>query len=257
MASLVCACPITTENNLLDASRKELCTSKKIFEELNYIKTAKYHVLLNRLGELELRSNNLVEAVSYLRASQEYFVDRSPKSVFYIESISGQAHILRFQNDFDGAMALLKQAICISDENGIRCRTYRIAKDRYDQEHEKISICEGRRLLQMALESEDSNLAVCASLPIEYLSFASNAWADRIGNGGFGAVFKGRDTVANFTFAIKTILPDRLDNEERAKFKKEIEVRLSKLIFQLAYTMNIEVVIISTPPQYHSCFRIL
>lgn len=265
---------ILTECGVFEASRTELNKSKKLFEELHCQKTTEYFRLLNRIGHMELRCNNLNDAASYFWTTQEYFLDRHPNSVFYVETLCGLARVLSLQNDNAGALGKLEDAVQICKKNNIQCRAYIVAVELLDQinaeqsedkerkencgqksykhaGHDDVEVLgerdngskaesfhdvakmpaddnkiwEGRRLLQEALESDDSLPFSCSSLPIEYLDYASYSWANKIGSGGFGAVYKGRDKVANFTFAIKTILPDRLEDEEKAKFKDEIQVR--------------------------------
>jgi hypothetical protein len=238
--------------------------SKKVFEELHLRKCHEYFDVLNIIGELELRCSHLSEAALCFGNSSVYFAELSTNSVFFVRSISGQAQVLFRQKNLDGAVGLLKQAIHICESNGIQCRTYVIAKERLQQiyneirsseeeekkffeenaelerrraakvtmnevrEQEASRIRDGRRLVLEALKSEDASTTPCTSLPIEYLSAASNSWTNKIGSGGFGEVFKGHDTVGNFTFAIKTISPEQLEDDEKKKFKEEMMVSLSR-----------------------------
>jgi Ran GTPase-activating protein (RanGAP) involved in mRNA processing and transport len=104
-----------------------------------------------------------------------------------------------------------------------------------DERTEKELIEEGRRSVLAALHSTDPQDEIGA-VPIEYLASITGKWSDELGSGGFGTVFKGQDVSSGVVVAIKRIPADRLDEQERSRFKNEIEVRtktVSKLIFGL------------------------
>jgi hypothetical protein len=74
-----------------------------------------------------------------------------------------------------------------------------------------------------ALESDENNTTV-DHVPMEYLAYITNDWSNKIGSGGFRAVYKGEDVDVNMAVAIKTIHADKMDEAESQNFEREIKV---------------------------------
>jgi Ran GTPase-activating protein (RanGAP) involved in mRNA processing and transport len=85
------------------------------------------------------------------------------------------------------------------------------------------SIEEDRKSVLAALQASDPTDEV-GPVSMNYLSLITNGWRDKIGSGGFGIVYKGEDAQNGVVVAIKTIPNDRLHENEKRKFKREIEV---------------------------------
>jgi Ran GTPase-activating protein (RanGAP) involved in mRNA processing and transport len=83
---------------------------------------------------------------------------------------------------------------------------------------------EGRRSVLRALQAIEPTEEV-GPVPMEYLASITNDWTEKVGSGGFGVVFRGHDAKSGVAVAVKTIANDRLEADEKANFKKEIEVR--------------------------------
>jgi Ran GTPase-activating protein (RanGAP) involved in mRNA processing and transport len=86
-------------------------------------------------------------------------------------------------------------------------------------------IKEGRGHILRALRAFDSPQEA-SFIPMEYIALITSNFTEKIGSGGFGVVYKGRDPKSGVVVAIKSIPNDRLDESEKDNFKNEIEVRL-------------------------------